>query len=79
MEKGISYYYNSAHCRRGSVVYAAPIGLVLAPTRELAQQIVIESKKFAKTHSLRSASPRGGGRDGAGGRVSSKGVMSIFD
>ncbi|KAI9286830.1 P-loop containing nucleoside triphosphate hydrolase protein [Umbelopsis sp. AD052] len=37
-----------------------PIGLVLAPTRELAHQIYIESKKFAKAYGLKVAAVYGG-------------------
>ncbi|CAG8435024.1 7261_t:CDS:10 [Diversispora eburnea] len=37
-----------------------PIGLILAPTRELANQIYIESKKFAKCYGLRVAAVYGG-------------------
>ncbi|CAG8551778.1 11660_t:CDS:10 [Ambispora leptoticha] len=37
-----------------------PIGLILAPTRELANQIYIEAKKFAKSYSLRVAAVYGG-------------------
>ncbi|CAG8576295.1 1427_t:CDS:10 [Ambispora gerdemannii] len=36
------------------------IGLILAPTRELANQIYIEAKKFAKSYSLRVAAVYGG-------------------
>ncbi|CAG8582827.1 27820_t:CDS:10, partial [Racocetra persica] len=37
-----------------------PIGLILAPTRELASQIYIEAKKFAKSYGLRVAAVYGG-------------------
>ncbi|CAI2181139.1 15603_t:CDS:10 [Funneliformis geosporum] len=37
-----------------------PIGLILAPTRELASQIYIEAKKFAKAYGLRVAAVYGG-------------------
>ncbi|KAJ3207725.1 ATP-dependent RNA helicase ddx42 [Entophlyctis luteolus] len=37
-----------------------PIGLVLAPTRELASQIHVEAKKFGKAYSLKSAVVYGG-------------------
>ncbi|XP_015782124.1 ATP-dependent RNA helicase DDX42 [Tetranychus urticae] len=38
-----------------------PIGLILAPTRELSQQIHAEAKKFAKVYGLRVACCFGGG------------------
>ncbi|XP_053203096.1 ATP-dependent RNA helicase DDX42-like [Panonychus citri] len=38
-----------------------PIGLILAPTRELSQQIHTEAKKFAKVYGLRVACCFGGG------------------
>ncbi|KAL7749908.1 hypothetical protein RI367_004784 [Sorochytrium milnesiophthora] len=41
-----------------------PIGLVLAPTRELAQQIYIEAKKFAKAYGLKVACVTGGASKG---------------
>nr|CAG8606020.1 10970_t:CDS:10 [Entrophospora candida] len=37
-----------------------PIGLILAPTRELTSQIYIEAKKFAKSYGLRVAAVYGG-------------------
>ncbi|KAG2182509.1 hypothetical protein INT43_007440 [Umbelopsis isabellina] len=37
-----------------------PIGLILAPTRELAHQIYLESKKFAKAYGLKVAAVYGG-------------------
>ncbi|RUS22945.1 P-loop containing nucleoside triphosphate hydrolase protein [Endogone sp. FLAS-F59071] len=37
-----------------------PIGMVLAPTRELAQQIYTEAKKFAKAYGLKVAAVYGG-------------------
>ncbi|CAG8457528.1 17001_t:CDS:10 [Dentiscutata heterogama] len=37
-----------------------PIGLILAPTRELASQIYTEAKKFAKSYGLRVAAVYGG-------------------
>ncbi|XP_072976138.1 DEAD-box ATP-dependent RNA helicase 24 [Typha angustifolia] len=37
-----------------------PIGLICAPTRELAHQIYLEAKKFAKPHNLRVAAVYGG-------------------
>ncbi len=37
-----------------------PIGIICAPTRELAQQIFIETKKFAKRLNLRVAAIYGG-------------------
>jgi ATP-dependent RNA helicase DDX42 len=37
-----------------------PIGLILAPTRELTQQIFLETKKFAKIYSIRVAALMGG-------------------
>ncbi|KAJ2937992.1 hypothetical protein O0L34_g14446 [Tuta absoluta] len=38
-----------------------PIGLVLAPTRELAQQIYMEAKKFGKVYNIRCVCCYGGG------------------
>ncbi|UYV76274.1 DDX42 [Cordylochernes scorpioides] len=38
-----------------------PIGLILAPTRELAQQIYLEAKKFGKVYGLRVVCAYGGG------------------
>ncbi|XP_013789257.1 ATP-dependent RNA helicase DDX42-like [Limulus polyphemus] len=38
-----------------------PIGLILAPTRELAQQIYIEAKRFGKVYGLHAACCFGGG------------------
>ncbi|XP_076348587.1 ATP-dependent RNA helicase DDX42 isoform X4 [Tachypleus tridentatus] len=38
-----------------------PIGLILAPTRELAQQIYIEAKRFGKIYGLHAACCFGGG------------------
>lgn len=38
-----------------------PIGLVLAPTRELAQQIYLEAKKFGKVYGINSVCCFGGG------------------
>eukprot|EP00761_Pharyngomonas_kirbyi_P015001 gb/GECH01015032.1/.p1 GENE.gb/GECH01015032.1/~~gb/GECH01015032.1/.p1 ORF type:complete len:705 (+),score=243.97 gb/GECH01015032.1/:1-2115(+) len=37
-----------------------PIGLVLAPTRELAQQIYVEAKKFSRAYHLRTVAIYGG-------------------
>ena len=37
-----------------------PIGLILAPTRELAHQIYIESKRFAKVYNIKVAAVYGG-------------------
>ncbi|KAF6143353.1 hypothetical protein GIB67_001297 [Kingdonia uniflora] len=37
-----------------------PIGVICAPTRELAHQIYLESKKFAKTHGIRVSAVYGG-------------------
>ncbi|KAG0501010.1 hypothetical protein HPP92_001082 [Vanilla planifolia] len=37
-----------------------PIGMICAPTRELAHQIYLEAKKFAKPHGLRVAAVYGG-------------------
>lgn len=37
-----------------------PIGVICAPTRELAHQIYLESKKFAKSHGIRVAAVYGG-------------------
>lgn len=37
-----------------------PIGVICAPTRELAQQIYIEAKKFAKPHGIRVSGVYGG-------------------
>ncbi|KAI8917781.1 P-loop containing nucleoside triphosphate hydrolase protein [Powellomyces hirtus] len=41
-----------------------PIGLILAPTRELAHQIYIEAKKFAKAYSLKVSVVYGGAPKG---------------
>ncbi|KAJ3108593.1 hypothetical protein HDU96_007482, partial [Phlyctochytrium bullatum] len=41
-----------------------PIGLVLAPTRELAQQIHLEAKKYGKAYGLRAAVVFGGASKG---------------
>lgn len=38
-----------------------PIGLILAPTRELSQQIYSETKKFAKAYNIRAVCAYGGG------------------
>lgn len=38
-----------------------PIGLILAPTRELSQQIYTETKKFAKAYNIRAVCAYGGG------------------
>lgn len=38
-----------------------PIGLVIAPTRELCQQIYIEAKKFGKPYNLKTTAIYGGG------------------
>jgi ATP-dependent RNA helicase DDX42 len=38
-----------------------PIGLICAPTRELAQQIYLEAKKFGKVYNVRVACVFGGG------------------
>lgn len=38
-----------------------PIGLILAPTRELSQQIYAETKKFAKAYNIRAVCTYGGG------------------
>ncbi|KAH7578240.1 hypothetical protein ACOSP7_000549 [Xanthoceras sorbifolium] len=37
-----------------------PIGVICAPTRELAQQIYLETKKFAKSHGIRVSAVYGG-------------------
>ncbi|KAM2761369.1 hypothetical protein COP1_025841 [Malus domestica] len=37
-----------------------PIGVICAPTRELAHQIYLESKKFAKSHGIRVSAIYGG-------------------
>ncbi|KAF7127196.1 hypothetical protein RHSIM_Rhsim11G0030400 [Rhododendron simsii] len=37
-----------------------PIGVICAPTRELAHQIYLEAKKFAKSHSIRVSAVYGG-------------------
>ena len=38
-----------------------PIGLVLAPTRELCQQIYLEAKRFGKPYNLAVTAVYGGG------------------
>ena len=54
-----------------------PIGLILAPTRELCQQIFFEAKKFGKVYNLKACCVFGGGNMYEQSKTLSEGVEIV--
>ena len=55
--KVFGFFVSQPELKRGD----GPIGLILAPTRELSQQIYHEAKKFGKVYNIKVVCAYGGG------------------